>query len=63
MKFFIFPVIFFAGVMAIAILTSSCVHRIEERCLEANLKINHLVIEDTINNQSHAKVVCSSKKQ
>lgn len=48
--------------LLLLLLTTSCITpRIEERCLSANLKIDYLEIEDTINGNSHASVSCSSK--
>ncbi len=49
--------------LLISLLFVSCVTPIEHRCLEANLKIDELAIEDTINNKSHARVKCSSKEK
>jgi len=39
---------------------SGCISHIEDRCLNNNLRVETLVIED-VGNSSHAKIKCYSK--
>lgn len=46
--------------LILAILTTGCQTHIEDRCLNKNLRVESLVIED-VGTSSHAKVKCYSK--